>query len=228
MTQDPKRFNAPCTGNAVPPRHPAPAPPAHNSDHRLHCKQHRQGPEELNGLTAGARMGWPNFPMLRRRTAPTASVTTSVTLEDGGMERCGVGPGPNLFSLGWPPAGILVDCRASLTHHPVIGSAPGGSASARAQAPPLLAARRLPPAPPLLAALPLSLQVAQRGRRAGAVLQGHPSRARPRQVVLPSGAQPAAPGLAGGGGQVRTAFDGCSQAQLPDVLHRMARTAKPG
>ena len=128
-----------------PPRHPTPAPPAHNSDHRLHCKQHWQGPEELNGLTAGARMGWPNFPMLRRRTAP--SVTTSVTLEDGGMERCGVGPGPKSFSLGWPPAGIPTDCCASLVDLLVIGSAPGGSASARAQAPPLLAACRLPPAP---------------------------------------------------------------------------------
>lgn len=52
---------------------------------------------ELNGLTRAAKMGWPNLP-LRRRTAPPA--TTSVTLEDGGMERCGVCPGPSSVLAG--------------------------------------------------------------------------------------------------------------------------------
>lgn len=110
------------------------------------------------------------------------------------------------FSLGGPPAAAWAACYAPPIVRLAVGRAAGGPASARAQAA-AAAAGSLPPtaSPPaphpcLLLA---SLQVAQRGRRAGAVLQGHSGRARPRQVVLPGGTQPPAPGLASGGGQVR-------------------------
>lgn len=127
-------------------------PAASSAPHQLRAicgatarQLHRQGlpSRELNGLRAAlAPMGWPNLP-LRRRTAP-ASVNTSVTLEDGGMERC-VGVWPDWLSLARPPAAASTACNSRVIGLHAVYSAAGAPASPRA--PRRRRPCRLPPPP---------------------------------------------------------------------------------